>query len=259
MSFFSSAPYEASPVLNAGYYDVPINDEYSNHPQERDSEIEYLADQAAENIALTINDNKQRYKIKQSPIQPFKDERLLSNENNQYLIKKKESENNYYATPTQHIEPFYAGSPYSSTYSSGYMIDLGNQQYQQQTEPYNRNLDPHVFHQQQSQHPQLQQYPPQQNQYHQQPPQQYHQQPPQQYQQQQNKRISYQSPISKIRNKPQPPRIKIVKKNILPPLVKKSKNDNKLWNVIYFLLFVIILLIVKIVYDNGLFKKMVMR
>ena len=83
MSYFSYAPVE-----NQGYFDVPfVQNEYSNHPQERDPEIEFLAESAAENISRTINNNKQNYRIKKQ--RKIQDARSFSENEGQYLTKKK--------------------------------------------------------------------------------------------------------------------------------------------------------------------------
>ena len=121
MSYFSYAPVE-----NQGYFDVPfVQNEYSNHPQERDPEIEFLAESAAENISRTINNNKQNYRIKKQ--RKIQDARSFSENEGQYLTKKKEyisgnksgnrSENNNgnrIGNSREHIESFQSSpSPYN--------------------------------------------------------------------------------------------------------------------------------------------------
>jgi hypothetical protein len=63
------AIYSGSPVVNPGYFDVPICDEYSNKPQPRtvkfDSEFN-----VNKNIRKTINNNKEEIIVNQIPTIP---------------------------------------------------------------------------------------------------------------------------------------------------------------------------------------------
>ena len=272
MSYFSYAPVE-----NQGYFDVPfVQNEYSNHPQERDPEIEFLAESAAENISRTINNNKQNYRIKKQ--RKIQDARSFSENEGQYLTKKKEyisgnrseniSENNngnsrehiesFQSSPSPYNQPSYAQDgrwgdttpqPYTQDFYTqvGRWGDTSTQPYAEDfytqvgrwgdtSQPQNRNLDPLM------KPPPMEQggYPPSRSIH----------MPRDRPQTRQAQSMS-QTRLPRLPRQARP--VPQAHKKVI--LLPRRKNAMNLWNIIYFLIFVIILLAIKIAYDNGLFKQ----
>jgi len=118
--------FQGAPIMNKGYYDVPINDQYSNK-EYRDTPIITNEYQLNKNINLTVNDNKDEYIVYQQPTRPSKslyiesdkqttqyynNERGLSFDSHIPLMKKKEQNYNeinqgdYSSFP---IESFHGG------------------------------------------------------------------------------------------------------------------------------------------------------
>jgi hypothetical protein len=52
--------FQGAPIMNKGYYDVPINNQYSNK-EYRDIPVITNEYQLNKNINLTMNDNKDEY------------------------------------------------------------------------------------------------------------------------------------------------------------------------------------------------------
>ena len=63
--------FQGAPIMNNGYYDVPINNQYSN-VEYRDSPIYTNEYQLNRNINVTTNDNKDEYVVYQEPTVPSK-------------------------------------------------------------------------------------------------------------------------------------------------------------------------------------------
>ena len=152
MSTFTGAP-----IMNNGYYDVPINNQYSNQPYPRDNISDINDYNFNQKIALTVNDNKENYRYLQRPTVPatslyyennnnqqggyYQDPMFLSSDANTPLTKKKEQQIcNYINTPV--IESFRGGS--SSSGNGGHPSVnypepiVNNGQYTQMTYPNNR-------------------------------------------------------------------------------------------------------------------------
>ena len=97
---------QGAPIMNKGYYDVPINNQFSNR-EYRDNPVTTNEYQLNRNINLTMNDNRDEYIVEQTPTRPsnslylesdkdqshyYGDERALSLNGNQPLMRKKEIE-----------------------------------------------------------------------------------------------------------------------------------------------------------------------
>jgi hypothetical protein len=63
------AIYSGSPVVNPGYFDIPICNEFSNKPEKRTINFDTNFD-LNKNIRKTINNNKEEYLINQTPTLP---------------------------------------------------------------------------------------------------------------------------------------------------------------------------------------------
>jgi len=98
-----------APIMNKGYYDVPINNQFSNI-EYRDTPVITNEYQLNKNINVTMNDNNSEYVVYQQPTRPSKslytesdqqttqyynNERALSFDSSKPLMKKKELENFY--------------------------------------------------------------------------------------------------------------------------------------------------------------------
>jgi len=101
--------YRDSPIMNKGYYDVPINDQYSN-VEYRDNPVVTNEYQLNKNINVTMNDNRDEYIVEQQPTKPssslylesdkqstqyYNNERGISFDANIPLKKKKEQIENF--------------------------------------------------------------------------------------------------------------------------------------------------------------------
>jgi len=129
--------FQGAPITNNGYYDVPINNQYSNKEYRNTPDItnEY---QLNKNINLTMNDNKDEYIVYQQPTRPSKslyiesdkqtsqyynNERALSFDSHIPLMKKKEQNYNeinqgdYSSFP---IESFHGGGGHGGGYGGEY-------------------------------------------------------------------------------------------------------------------------------------------
>ena len=69
MSQVQEAIFSGSPVVNPGYFDVPICDKYSNQPDVRDVMFKTEFD-INKSIRKTINNNKDEYIVYQVPTRP---------------------------------------------------------------------------------------------------------------------------------------------------------------------------------------------
>jgi hypothetical protein len=100
--------FQGAPIMNKGYYDVPINNQYSNK-ENRNTPIITNEYQLNKNINLKMNDNNDEYIVHQQPTRPSKslyiesdnqttqyynNERSLSFDGHIPLIKKKEQNYN---------------------------------------------------------------------------------------------------------------------------------------------------------------------
>lgn len=100
--------FQGAPIMNQGYYDVPINNQYSNK-EYRDTPVITNEYQLNKNIGVTMNDNKDEYIVYQQPTRPSKslyiesdkqttqyynNERSLSSDSHIPLMKKKEQKYN---------------------------------------------------------------------------------------------------------------------------------------------------------------------
>jgi len=118
--------FQGAPITNNGYYDGPINNQYSNK-EYRDIPVITNEYQLNKNINVTMNDNKDEYIVYQQPTRPSKslytesdkqtsqyynNERALSFDSHIPLMKKKEQNYNeinqgdYSSFP---IESFHGG------------------------------------------------------------------------------------------------------------------------------------------------------
>jgi hypothetical protein len=121
--------FQGAPIVNKGYYDVPICNEFSNK-EIRDKPVETNQYQINRRINVTMNDNKGEYKVYQDPTVPspslyletdqpmsgyyYKDPMSLSFDGTVPLVKKKEqsSQYNYINSdlfPKKNIERFHGG------------------------------------------------------------------------------------------------------------------------------------------------------
>lgn len=125
-----------APIVNQGYYDVPICNQYSNK-ENRDKPIFVDDYNLNKKINVTINDNNAEYIVNQEPTRPLKslyiesdkqttkyynDPIMLSSDANIPLVKKKEQ------TPYQNdgmIENFQGGG--GDGYGDGYYNQGPNQ------------------------------------------------------------------------------------------------------------------------------------
>lgn len=126
--------FQGAPIMNKGYYDVPINNQYSN-TEYRDTPVVTNEYQLNKNINVTMNDNKDEYIVYQQPTRPSKslyiesdqqttqyynNERALSFDSHIPLMKRKEQNyneanpGNYASFP---IESFHGGG--GGGYSGG--------------------------------------------------------------------------------------------------------------------------------------------
>lgn len=147
-----------APIMNNGYYDVPIHNQYSNKPYPRDNISNVNDYNFNQKIAVTMNDNKENYRYNQRPTVPstslyyessnqpsgyYQDPISLSSDANTPLMKKKEQQIcNYINTPQvpqfNSIESFSNGASlgnggHSSINYSDPIINTG--QYTQMTYP----------------------------------------------------------------------------------------------------------------------------
>ena len=97
--------YQGAPIINNGYYDTPICNQYSN-TDARDPPIFTNEYQIHRDIRTTINDNKGEYVVYEDPTTPspslyletdkpmsgyyYKDPMSLSFDGEEPLVKKKE-------------------------------------------------------------------------------------------------------------------------------------------------------------------------
>ena len=104
-----------APIMNKGYYDIPIHNQYSNTPYPRDNISEVNDYNFNQKISVTMNDNKENYRYIQRPTVPstslyyesdnqptgyYQDPMFLSSDANTPLMKKKEQQIcNYINTP----------------------------------------------------------------------------------------------------------------------------------------------------------------
>ena len=104
-----------APIMNNGYYDVPIHNQYSNTPYPRDNISNVNDYNFNQKIAVTMNDNKENYRYNQRPTVPstslyyessnqptgyYQDPISLSSDGNTPLMRKKEQQIcNYINTP----------------------------------------------------------------------------------------------------------------------------------------------------------------
>jgi len=136
--------FQGAPIMNNGYYDVPINNQYSNK-EYRNTPIITNEYQLNKNINLTMNDNKDEYIVYQQPTRPSKslyiesdkpsqyynNERALSFDSHIPLMKKKEQNYNeinqgdYSSFP---IESFHGGGGGHSSNGQGYGGEYGDGQ-----------------------------------------------------------------------------------------------------------------------------------
>lgn len=94
-----------APIMNNGYYDVPIDNQYSNQPMPRNRQTAMTSYQVNKNINKTINDNEGNYLIYNEPTIPspslyyetdqsmsgyYQDPMYLSSDAGMPLMKKKE-------------------------------------------------------------------------------------------------------------------------------------------------------------------------
>jgi hypothetical protein len=102
--------FQGAPIVNKGYYDVPICNEFSNK-EVRDRPIETNQYQINRRINVSMNDNKGEYKVYQDPTVPspslyletdqpmsgyyYKDPMSLSFDGTVPLVKKKEQSSQY--------------------------------------------------------------------------------------------------------------------------------------------------------------------
>ena len=102
--------FQGAPIVNKGYYDVPICNEFSNK-EVRDVPTETNQYQINSRINVTMNDNKGDYKVYQDPTVPspslyletdqpmagyyYKDPMSLSFDGTAPLVKKKEQSTQY--------------------------------------------------------------------------------------------------------------------------------------------------------------------
>ena len=114
--------FMGAPIMNSGYYDVPINNQYSNNNFPRNNTIKESAYNINSSLNQTINNNKGNYVIYQEPNRPsslylesdvdnsgyYQDPMSLSSDAKMPLVKKKEQlydyGNNY--QNNQYIESF---------------------------------------------------------------------------------------------------------------------------------------------------------
>lgn len=110
-----------APIVNNGYYDIPINNQYSNKPFPRDNIMNANDYNFNQNINLTVNDGKQNYMYNQNSTTPssqlnYYDANFLSSDSRTPLLKRKEQTynvnesftnqyNNYNETPQSQYLP----------------------------------------------------------------------------------------------------------------------------------------------------------
>lgn len=97
--------FGGAPIMNNGYYDVPINNQYSNHEFPRNSQTSMNTYQVNRNINRTVNNNKGNYVVYNEPTIPspslyyetdqsmsgyYKDPMYISSDAGVPLMKKKE-------------------------------------------------------------------------------------------------------------------------------------------------------------------------
>jgi len=87
--------YEGAAVVNNGYFDVPISNEFSNKPQPRDMVISDTY-KLNNKIANTVNNNIYEYIVYQHPTYPSPD----------LLIESDVNYKEYYENNNRHIEKF---------------------------------------------------------------------------------------------------------------------------------------------------------
>jgi hypothetical protein len=100
--------FQGASIMNNGYYDVPINNQFSN-VEYRDPAVKTNEYQLNKNINVTMNDNRDEYIVAQEPTHPSKslylesdkdatkyygNDRAISLDSNIPLKKKKEQTNN---------------------------------------------------------------------------------------------------------------------------------------------------------------------
>lgn len=84
-----------APIVNNGYYDIPINNQYSNKPFPRDNIMSANDYNFNQNINLEVNNGKQNYMYNQSSTIPssqlnYYDANFLSSDSRTPLLKRKE-------------------------------------------------------------------------------------------------------------------------------------------------------------------------
>jgi hypothetical protein len=121
--------FQGAPIMNKGYYDVPINNQYSNK-EIRDKPFITNQYEFNKKINVTNNDNKSEYVVYQDPTVPspslyletdqpmsgyyYKDPMSLSFDGAEPLVKKKEQSKVYNYinsdnSPQKNIERFHGG------------------------------------------------------------------------------------------------------------------------------------------------------
>jgi len=97
--------FGGAPIMNNGYYDIPINNQYSNHEFPRNSQTSMNTYQVNRNINRTVNNNKGNYVVYNEPTIPspslyletdqsmsgyYQDPMYISSDAGVPLMKKKE-------------------------------------------------------------------------------------------------------------------------------------------------------------------------
>ena len=117
MSFYSL--YEAAPVVNYGYYDVPINNDCSNRDI-RDNQQTLNEYNFNSTINNTINDNKQKYLINQQPTVPS---------TSLYIESNNPAAGYYQNNKKKQLRENFTGSSAIDDYSHLYMSDNNSVSY----------------------------------------------------------------------------------------------------------------------------------
>jgi hypothetical protein len=133
--------FQGAPIVNKGYYDVPICNEFSNK-EIRDKPTETNQYQINRRINVSMNNNKGEYKVYQDPTVPspslyletdqpmsgyyYKDPMSLSFDGTVPLVKKKEqsSQYNYINSdlfPKNGVERFHGGGGHGGGGGGGHM------------------------------------------------------------------------------------------------------------------------------------------
>ena len=106
--------------MNNGYYDIPINNQYSNQPYPRDNISDINDYNFNQKIALTVNDNKENYRYLQRPTVPATS--LYYENNNNNNNNNNNQQGGYYQDPMFLSSD--ANTPLTKKKSNKYVIIL---------------------------------------------------------------------------------------------------------------------------------------